>query len=159
MPVAYNVTGLAGIGKTSVCKELANEHDMNFIRVNLSELSYEEITGYPYLAAKLCKGEECKWVMDKMISLYTAMGWNSLHETRMEYAVPKWIHGLDNRPTVLFLDDFTRANPSVMQAIMTIIDEQKHTSWALPKGSTVILSSNPDNSEFFVSSLDDAQKS
>lgn len=161
MPVAYNIEGLAGCGKTSVCKEIAQEHDMNFIRVNLAELSYEEITGYPFLAVMMCKKEdnECMWVSEKMIGFHTEMGWKATGEVKMDYALPKWIHGLNDKPTVLFLDDFTRASNMVMQAIMTIIDEQKHTSWKLPKGSTVILSSNPDNQNFFVTSVDEAQSS
>lgn len=46
----------------------------------------------------------------------------------------------------------------VFQAAMRIVDEQQYVSWALPKGSTVILSTNPDNSEYQVTSQDEAMK-
>jgi hypothetical protein len=42
-------------------------------------------------------------------------------------------------------------------ACMTIIDEQKYISWALPKGSTIILTCNPSDQDFFVQAEDSAQ--
>jgi hypothetical protein len=75
----------------------------------------------------------------------------------MSYAKPEWISDVD-KPVILFLDDFSRANPMFMQAIMELCDRQQFVSWALPKGSTVILSSNPDNGNYNVTTLDTAQK-
>lgn len=42
---------------------------------------------------------------------------------------------------------------------MTLIDEQSYTSWALPKGSTIILTCNPSDQDFMVQSEDSAQAS
>jgi hypothetical protein len=48
----------------------------------------------------------------------------------------------------------------LMQAVMEIINLQAFTSWSLPKGSTIILSENPDNADYTLGvSLDAAQKS
>jgi MoxR-like ATPase len=44
------------------------------------------------------------------------------------------------------------------QAAMELIDKQTYLSWKLPKGWTIILTSNPDNGNYFVTSLDNAQK-
>lgn len=41
---------------------------------------------------------------------------------------------------------------------MELINEGKYISWSLPKNTSIILTSNPDNSEYSVSSLDNAQK-
>jgi hypothetical protein len=46
----------------------------------------------------------------------------------------------------------------MVNACMTLIDEQRYNSWALPKGSTIILSTNPDNGDFMVQSEDKAHE-
>lgn len=45
-----------------------------------------------------------------------------------------------------------------MQATMELINTASYISWKLPENTTVVLTSNPDNGEFSVSSLDNAQK-
>ena len=45
-----------------------------------------------------------------------------------------------------------------MQATMEILDRQEYVSWKLPKNWHVILTTNPDNGEYNVTSLDVAQK-
>ena len=77
----------------------------------------------------------------------------------MGYATPAWLPSEENpNGTILLLDDYTRANQLFMQATMELINECKYISWSLPKNTSIILTSNPDNGEFQVSSLDSAQK-
>ena len=45
-----------------------------------------------------------------------------------------------------------------MQATMTLIDEQAYASWKLPKNWHILLTTNPDNGDYNVTSLDIAQK-
>lgn len=45
-----------------------------------------------------------------------------------------------------------------MQATMTLIDEQAYASWKLPKNWHILLTTNPDNGDYNVTSLDVAQK-
>jgi hypothetical protein len=45
-----------------------------------------------------------------------------------------------------------------MQATMEILDRQEYVSWKLPKNWHVILTTNPDNGDYNVTSLDIAQK-
>ena len=40
---------------------------------------------------------------------------------------------------------------------MSLIDRQSYVSWKLPKGWTIILSTNPDDGNYQVTSLDVAQ--
>jgi hypothetical protein len=40
----------------------------------------------------------------------------------------------------------------------TCIETQKYISWELPKGWTILLTTNPDNGEYFVTPMDIAQK-
>ncbi len=41
---------------------------------------------------------------------------------------------------------------------MSCIDRQTYVSWSLPKNWHILLTTNPDNGDFHVTSLDDAQK-
>lgn len=45
-----------------------------------------------------------------------------------------------------------------MNSIMEIINTCSYISWNLPKYTSVVLSSNPDDGTYSVVSLDDAQK-
>jgi len=118
------------------------------------------LVGFPNIQYKLCKEENCLWVADKILNDFILQGYHANGETRMSYAKPEWLVGKEDKPVCLVLDDFSRSNPLMMNACMRITDEQETTSWKLPKGSSVILTSNPDDSDtsFSVVSLDEAQK-
>jgi len=45
-----------------------------------------------------------------------------------------------------------------LQATMELIDRQSYISWSLPKGWNILLTSNPDNGDYQVNTLDVAQK-
>ena len=45
-----------------------------------------------------------------------------------------------------------------MQATMELIDRQEYISWKLPKNWHIVLTTNPDNGDYNVTSLDIAQK-
>jgi hypothetical protein len=75
----------------------------------------------------------------------------------MSYCPPEWISGKDNGG-ILLLDDWNRADMRFIQAVMELIDRQQYISWKLPKDWHIILTSNPDNGDYLVNSIDNAQK-
>ena len=75
----------------------------------------------------------------------------------MSYCPPEWISGKANGG-ILLLDDWNRADVRFIQAVMELIDRQQYISWSLPKDWHIILTSNPDNGEYLVNSIDNAQK-
>lgn len=78
-------------------------------------------------------------------------------ETKMSYALPDWYNSLDlNKPTILLLDDATRALPNILQACYELIYKQEFWSFKLPPRTTIILTTNPDNGDYNVNSLDEA---
>lgn len=109
-PVTVSLCGNAGLGKTSICDQLAEEMDANYVKLSLSMISDpSDLVGWPYQEFHVCRGDECEWIGAKLIDAYTANGWTITPETRMSYAVPQWIEGLDlNKPTIAVLDDFSR---------------------------------------------------
>lgn len=78
---------------------------------------------------------------------------------RMAYAPPAWLPTEANpNGIIVLLDDYTRANSMFMQATMEIINTASYISWNLPKYTSIVLTSNPDDGQFSVTSLDNAQK-
>jgi midasin (ATPase involved in ribosome maturation) len=54
VPVAVNVEGDAGLGKTSSIKQLAKEHNMDVIMLNLAEFEeLGDLVGFPVKEVKL----------------------------------------------------------------------------------------------------------
>lgn len=158
-PIAVNICGPAGYGKSAVARQIAQELDANFIFLSLSHLTDPaELCGWPVKEHYVCKEDDCCWITGELVEAYTKAGYTITEDTRMGYAVPAWLKGLDpNKITVCVLDDYTRATPQILQAAMSITYEQEYISWKLPKNTTVLLTTNPDNSEFLVNSLDEAQ--
>jgi hypothetical protein len=157
-PVAINVESPAGIGKTSVITQIAQELNMDFEKLCLSQIEeIGDLTGFPVKEFEVKKGDTVKWVPENLLPTYIQGQYNPTGQKRMTYAPPAWIQGKD-KPLMLLLDDYSRADSRFLQASMEIIDRQEYISWKLPKGSMVLLSSNPDNGEYFVTSMDNAQK-
>jgi hypothetical protein len=75
----------------------------------------------------------------------------------MSYCPPEWIANKANGG-ILLLDDWNRADSRFIQAVMELIDRQQYISWTLPKDWHIILTANPDNGDYLVNSIDNAQK-
>ena len=163
-PIAVGVEGEAGIGKTTLIEDIAKERGMTLCKVNLAQL--EEIGDLVGMPMKECEVawienghiKDKKWMPEsqtKNLDLRLKL----TGRVRMSYAPPAWLP-VDENPngTIVFLDDYTRANSMFMQATMEIINTASYISWKLPKYTSIVLSSNPDDGQFSVTSLDNAQK-
>ena len=157
-PVSVSLCGGAGVGKTSMIDNLAKELDYNYVKLNLSQISDpSDLVGWPCKEHYACKGEECAWISSELINEYIKNGWTISEETRMGYAVPMWLKQLDpTKGSIVNLDDFSRCTPAISQAVMEIICRQEYISWKLPKYTTLVMTENPDNGDFNVSSMDEA---
>lgn len=163
-PVAVEVIGDSGIGKTSVIKQITERNGLHFCKLNLAQIEeLGDLVGFPIRQFEVCRqdeqGEErvCTWIDEHAVEEYQKLGYRFTGQNRMSYCPPEWIAGKDEGG-VLFLDDYNRADPRFMQATMELIDRQQYISWSLPRNWHIILSCNPDNGEYHVSSLDNAQK-
>jgi len=93
-----------------------------------------------------------------MVDVYLKNGYTSTSKNRTTNCPPEWLVGKGENG-ILLLDDYSRANSRFMQATMELINEQTYGTWSLPKGWTIILTTNPDDGNYHVTALDDAQKS
>lgn len=158
--IAINIIGEAGTGKTSVIEQIAQERGAGYKRLNLSELEeVGDLCGCPVKEYAMYKNNEEKWVTEKVVDRYINMGWGLCEHCapRMSYAVPEWVPKDPEQEFILLLDDYSRATSLFMQAVMSLIQFGEYVSWKLPKKCHLLLTSNPDNGEYSVSSLDSAQ--
>ena len=158
-PVAVEVVGDSGIGKTSTIIQLANELNLNFVKLNLAQIEeLGDLVGFPIRQFEVCKDtNDCIWIDEHAVDEYTKQGYRFTGQNRMSYCPPEWISGKANGG-ILLLDDWNRADVRFIQAVMELIDRQQYISWSLPKDWHIILTSNPDNGEYLVNSIDNAQK-
>ena len=162
-PIAIGLEGEAGIGKTAVVEEVAGKRGMTFCKLNLAQLEeVGDLCGFPMKEVLLqyqVNGQlKTRWWPESMLDKIP-QGVKVTPTTRMGYAAPAWLPKEENENgCILLLDDYTRANPLFMQATMELINTASYISWKLPKNTTIVMTTNPDDGEFSVTSLDNAQK-
>ena len=158
IPVAINIEGDAGLGKTSAILQLGKELGMDVVKLNLSQIEeLGDLVGFP-IKEFLVKNQEGKqrWITEAQVPAAMKAGY-TVADKRMSHAAPEWIQG-KGEGGFLILDDYTRADQRFMQACMEVLDRQEYISWKLPKNWHVILTTNPDNGDYNVTTLDVAQK-
>jgi nucleoside-triphosphatase THEP1 len=157
-PVTTNISGDAGLGKTSAILQLGEELGLSVVKLNLSQLEeLGDLIGFPIKEFKVKNAEgKTLWITEQEIEAANTKGYKVI-DKRMSHAAPEWIQG-KGEGGILILDDFTRADHRFMQAVMEICDRQEYISWKLPKNWHVILTTNPDNGDYNVTSLDVAQQ-
>ena len=161
VPTALNVVGNAGLGKTTVVANLAKEEGMQFVKINLAMIEeLSDLIGFPVKEFQIGKdtpdGLKTKWVTEMEAELAVKAGFKLTGARRTAYCAPEWISG-KGESGILLLDDYTRADPRMIQACMDLINTQEYISWKLPKDWTIILTTNPDGGDYHVNSMDIAQ--
>ena len=75
-PVATEVIGESGLGKTSIALQIAEEHDLNYVKLNLAQIEeLGDLVGFPLRQFQMCKdagGKEIKTVT-KLVKLPNGM--------------------------------------------------------------------------------------
>jgi hypothetical protein len=158
IPVSIEVLGESGIGKTSSIIQLAKELKLNFVKLNLSQIEeIGDLVGFPIRQFEVSNSKETIWIDENSYDEYLKLDYKPTGQNRMSYCPPEWISGKESGG-ILLLDDWNRADTRFIQAVMELIDRQQYISWTLPKDWHIILTANPDNGDYLVSSIDNAQK-
>jgi hypothetical protein len=156
--VSTEVIGDSGIGKTSSIVQLADELGLNFVKLNLAQIEeIGDLVGFPIRQFEMKDKKVTEWVDENSVEDYRKKGYEATGLNRMSYCPPEWISGKSNGG-ILLLDDWNRADMRFIQAVMELIDRQQYISWKLPKDWHIILTANPDNGDYLVNSIDNAQK-
>lgn len=156
-PIAIGIEGEAGLGKSAILKQIAEELGMSYTRINLAELEeVSDLTGFPIKEFLTSDGE---WIPADLVGKYCDPE-KFTGKSRMSYATPEWLPDEKTEGgAIVCLDDYSRANSLFLQATMQLIQDGTYVSWKLPKNTTIVLSTNPDNGAYTVSAMDPAQRS
>jgi hypothetical protein len=161
-PYTVCLEGGHGIGKTAIVEEIAKERGIKFTKINLG--AFEEVgdlTGFPIKKYEMINknGEKVR-VAEASLEAHMTAGYQLVpgSDPVMDFAIPSWVPTAADGANILLLDDYSRANPLILQSTMELLDKGQLGTWKLPKNTQIILTSNPDNGEYSVSSMDNAQK-
>lgn len=126
------------------------------------------LVGFPIKEFKINELDEngnivcSKWVAHDLLSTYfqkPCETYEITNESRMSYATPSWVPRTVNPcGSILCLDDYSRCSSILAQATMELICRGSYISWDLPKYTNIILTSNPDDGDYQVVTLDSAQR-
>ena len=161
-PVAIEVVGESGIGKTTSIMDMTSKHNLDFVKLNLAQIEeLGDLVGFPIKQFQMWQEQNGKkigkWVDEVAVNDHSKLGFQTTGKSRMSYSAPEWI--ADKKAGgVLLLDDWNRADTRFIQACMELVDRQTYISWTLPKDWHIILTANPDNGDYMVNSTDPAQK-
>ena len=161
-PVAIEVVGESGIGKTTSIMDMTAKHGLDFVKLNLAQIEeLGDLVGFPIKQFQMWKEKDGKkigkWIDEVAVDAQHKLGFQTTGKSRMSYSAPEWI--ADKKAGgVLLLDDWNRADMRFIQACMELVDRQTYISWTLPKDWHIILTANPDNGDYMVNSTDPAQK-
>jgi MoxR-like ATPase len=103
------------------------------------------------------EGSVERWVPEEVIKGYFDDGWKMRHRAgvRTMYAPPDWVPN-EPGPTILLLDDWNRASVRIVKGVMQLLQNYGMVSWKLPPGCNIVLTANPDEQDYLVTSLDPA---
>jgi hypothetical protein len=159
-PIAYSVCGEAGIGKSTVEEETVLELGRPFKKLSLSQYTEPaELIGYyakEFLVRKIATET---WVTEDLLPIFIEKGYEYTGEVKTKPCPPDWVYSLPYG-AILCLDDFTRGNALMCQAVMELIHKREMIGWDLKsKNIQIILNENPQDGEYNVTSQDKAQRS
>ena len=161
------IWGFPGIGKTAKVKQFAHRpvfwegQQYDGYRVyDVPIAQFEEmgdLHGMPERCVRVLKGEDFKWCPIEVLDGYLKAGWELDHEsgTSTMYAPPDWVPR-EAGPSILLFDDLNRANGRIINGTMQLMQTYGLLSWRLPPGCVIVMTGNPQDSDFTVSQLDDA---
>jgi len=165
------IWGHSGIGKTALIKQSCRRpvtwcgKDYPGYRViDVPLAQFEEmgdLHGMPerhvLVGKKNGEGPVERWVAESVVNGYMQDGWRMVHRagTRTMYAPPDWVPH-EPGPAILLLDDWNRASVRIIKGCMQLLQNYGMVSWSLPAGCNIVLTANPDEQDYLVTSLDSA---
>lgn len=124
--VSLFVWGSHGIGKSSVVRQAAQTLEIGFVDFRCAQLESSDLRGLPD------RGED----------------------KRTHYLPPAELP--DSGSGILFLDEFNRASPDVLNAAFQLVLDRRIGSYRLPDGWSIVCAGNLTNGAYQVSELDPA---
>ena len=166
------VWGHSGIGKTAKIKQRAKypvtwapngdepkeypgQKVYNVPIAQMEEMG--DLHGMPDKHVEMAKGEKRQWVPTDVVEGWQKESWDVMASSgvRTMYAPPDWVPR-EPGPSILLLDDWNRASGRIIKGIMQLLQNYAMVSWSLPPGCNIVLTGNPDEQDYLVTSIDSA---
>lgn len=80
------------------------------------------------------------------------LGLPQIVDGQTKFTRPDWF---PSQPAIVFLDEFNRANPRILGALLKLLWEHRVGSYILPAGSMIIAAMNPATDDYEVEELTD----
>ena len=120
------LVGHAGVGKTSLVKQVAKELNREMKTVILSTLEPGDLLGVPHIV-----------------------------DAHTVYERPSWLPDETENGIILFLDELNRAPTYVLQTILQLVLEHRVGPHRLPEDMAIIAAINPDTEDYTVTTITD----
>jgi MoxR-like ATPase len=167
-PVSLSIVGPPGLGKTTICREVANQMGKTLVKKNFAQFTEPaELVGHfskEYEMTKVIKdhtGKEIvktEYVTEGMLNDYVIQGFKK-GKSISRACPPEWVSNIPDN-SILLLDDFSRGNQLMAQCTMEIVNERTMEGWGsllVDKKIQILLTENPDDGEYNVVGMDKAQ--
>jgi len=140
--VPLRVWGSAGIGKSKILQQIAKEMGYHFVDLRLATQEVGDLIGIPYT--------------------HERTGADGTTTTVTSWAQPNWLYQIwekhhEGIPTILAMEEKTRAPKEVTQAAFQILTEKKIHEHSLPSTTRLFALDNPPTDEYDVATSDRAE--
>ncbi|MBQ8589293.1 MAG: AAA family ATPase [Firmicutes bacterium] len=132
--------GPAGVGKTDVARQAAEEMGVNFLSYTITHHTRQSIMGLPRLSVREYEGQEyhvTDYTMSEIIS--------EIHET---------IKRTGKKEGVLFLDEFNCASETIAPLMLQFLQNKTFGPHKVPEGWVIVLAGNPPEYNKSVKEID-----
>jgi hypothetical protein len=128
---SLNIIGRFGVGKSSVVAQWAQSRGRGYVDLRLGQMADAgDMIGLPEFDRD-----------DKGLAVQT------------RHITPKWFPREEN--VTIFLDEWNRADKTLLQTVFQLINDGAMNGVKLPKGCNVVLAQNPANGEYSVTDFSD----
>lgn len=138
-PLPFHIIGQAGVGKTQICYQIANE-----LTKELGKTFHFTRIVAPTL------------FRDDFIVPFPKMEVDSDGHRRFEMLYSDIMPAADQECGIFMIDEFSRADHQLQQMLWQIMNEGKLHTYTFPKMWFIIIADNPDESDYSMNVLTDA---
>lgn len=132
--------GPAGIGKTEIVRQVAQEHDLAFLSYSITHHTRQSIIGLPRLTQANVDGKVCS-VTEYTMSEIIAQIHRIIEETGKQEGI-------------LFLDEFNCASESLRPIMLQLLQDKSFGPHPIPDGWMLVLAGNPSEYNRAATDLD-----
>jgi len=170
-----SLVGDPGLGKTDLPKQIVRDRKMGYHQIDIAQLDdLTTLIGYPRktytLTTKVPKKNEDgsttgefkilkRDVDHDLLDAFFKAGWKPTGAApRLSFAKPQFLEKLNNpNGSILYLNDYNRGIPFVIQAVMELLQNREYSNWKLPDNCMIMCSENPNDGVNYVKIADAAQ--